>query len=100
MKYELLDQQDQTTVMFREGLGFADHGVFRHMLGAVEQTSPETVVFDFSDLDTIQTAGLGLLLIARERCEAQGRHLVVSQPRGGVLRVLEAARLDRVLTIN
>lgn len=100
MKYEVIDGTDTTTVKFGEGLAFSDHGSFRHMLSMVEQTTPETVVFDFSDLDTIQAAGLGLLLIARERCEAQGRQLVLSQPRGGVLRVLEAARLDRLMTIN
>jgi HptB-dependent secretion and biofilm anti anti-sigma factor len=100
MRYEVIAASDTTTVKFTDGLGFADHGRFRDMLGSVDRASSDKVVFDFSDLDSIQAAGLGLLLIARERCEALGRHLVLSQPQGGVRRVLEAARLDRLIPIH
>lgn len=100
MRYEVIASSDSTTVKFAEGLGFSDHGLFRDMLGRVERMAPDTVVFDFSELDSIQAAGLGLLLIARERCEATGHHLVLSQPQGGVRRVLEAARMERLIPIH
>lgn len=100
MKYEVLSRPDQTEVVFSEGLGLVDHTAFRAMLGQVEQTSPEAVVFDFSGLETIQAAGLGLLLIAREQCHRAGRTLELRRPQGNVRRVLEAARLDRLMTIN
>lgn len=67
--------------------GLLRHGAPRHVL-------------DVSALHHIDSAGLGMLLIASEEMRRVNRTLVVRAAAGQVRRVLEVTRMEQLMTIE
>ena len=59
-----------------------------------------TVVVDLEDVGYLGSAGLSLLQLHHHRCLADGIEFVVVASNRSVLRPLEVAALDRLLTIR
>ncbi|PWC52339.1 STAS domain-containing protein [Azospirillum sp. TSO22-1] len=57
-------------------------------------------VLDVSALQHIDSAGLGMLLIAHEEMRRANRTLVLRAASGQVRRVLEVTRMKRIMTIE
>jgi len=79
---------------------FADHGVFRTMIGKLVKTKDSTCVLDLARLEFIDSAGLGMLLIARDEAKKANRKLVLRHPAGQVKRMLEISKFGTQLTIQ
>ena len=61
--------------------------------------SASHVVLDFSEVDFMDSAGLGLLVKTEKGLSAAGRRLVVTRPHSNVRRILELTGLDQRLAI-
>jgi anti-anti-sigma factor len=61
--------------------------------------SASHVVLDFSEVDFMDSAGLGLLVKTERGLSAVGRRLVVTRPHANVRRILELTGLDQRLAI-
>ncbi len=79
---------------------FADHGVFRTMIGKLVKAKDPTCVLDLSRLEFIDSAGLGMLLIARDEAKKANHALVLRHPTGQVKRMLEISKFGTQLTIQ
>ena len=60
----------------------------------------ERILLNLSDLESIDTAGMALLLLARFEIEARGGTFVIEMAPTGACRTVEQARLDRYVTIH
>jgi anti-sigma B factor antagonist len=58
------------------------------------------VVLDLTELTFIDSAGLNLLVITKQRFEPQLRELVLTNPGSAVRRVLEVSGVDQILTLD
>jgi anti-anti-sigma factor len=58
------------------------------------------MVIDLSKLEFIDSAGLGMLLIARDEAKKAGRNLTLRGPQGQVKRTFSATKFDTLLTIK
>lgn len=78
---------------------FADHGPFRSLLEAVTKSGAQHCHIDISDLGSIDSAGLGMFVVAQQEAQRSGWSLVLKGARGHVKQLLELARFDRLITL-
>lgn len=63
----------------------------------VSLASGRDLVVNFRDLHSIDSAGLGTLLVYRERAETLGRRIVVAEPSAFIQRVIELMGFSQVV---
>ena len=91
---------DGTRVVILEGqLALASAGPVLEELLEECVESGSHVVLDFSEVDFMDSAGLGLLVKTERGLSAVGRRLVVTRPHSNVRRILELTGLDERLAI-
>ena len=94
-------QNDGTlTIRLSNKLTFDDHGVFRDLLKQISSSGCKRCVLDVGGLDSIDSAGLGMLMIAFEASEVEHWEFVISHPRGQVQRMLEITEFAKIITIE
>ena len=84
--------------------GEIDHHSAREMREAIDDTAqkvkPACLRLDFSQVPFMDSSGIALLLRARRRMEALGGNLMVCHVPDQARRVLDAAGIDRLITIR
>ena len=100
MEYNLKTEGDTRKVVFQGRFTFADNKAFREMVSDVREGDCRRCVFDMSKLEFIDSAGLGMLLLARDAANDGNIGLVVQGPQGQVRKMLEIAKFEDILTIE
>lgn len=100
MDYRIDREAHQTTVFLRGRLTFNDHSVLRAMIREMSLSDPGRQVLDLSALEFVDSAGIGMLLIAREEMANVEKDLVLRKAAGQVKRVLTVAQLGKLVTIE
>jgi HptB-dependent secretion and biofilm anti anti-sigma factor len=85
---------------FSHRLTAADHGSFRDILSKVKENGIKRLILDLSDLDWIDSSGLGLLILAKEAGGKAGIELLLRSPKGHVKELLELGHFDRLINIE
>lgn len=80
-------------------LSFDDNATFRKLLSDVGQSGSKNVVFDLSQLVAIDSAGLGMLLMAADTSSTEGWKMSIAGATGEVLKMLELTHVNRVVTM-
>ena len=81
-------------------LTFSDHAAFRAMLTRAMQSRGPKIVLDLSRLDFVDSAGLGMLLIARDEAGKSSRSLALVRPQKQVERVFAVTKFETLFTIE
>ncbi len=100
MDYSLETQDSTVTVSLVGRLTFNDHANFRRMIAAMAESGLPNHIINLSQLEFVDSAGLGMLLIARDELRDKGASLTLSQPSGEVKRVLTMARMGLIIPIK
>lgn len=79
---------------------FSDHGPFKQMIEELFAFKEKAVTIDLSNLDFIDSAGLGMLLLARDEAKKTNRELVLRHPKGQVKRMFGVTRFDKLFTVE
>ena len=84
--------------------GELDHhgakGLLTSLEREIERTLPMVLVLDFSGVTFMDSSGIALILRARRRMRTLGGSLLVCRVPQQARRVLDAAGIDRVVTIR
>lgn len=99
MKDSVTTADGQLTISLSEKLTFEDHNNFRELLKLVTGSEHRSCTIDLKNLDTIDSAGLGMLMIAFETAEKAGMNFQLSKPQGQVEKLLEISEFDKVMNI-
>ena len=89
-----------TTVSITGKLTFADRTLFREMLTRLMEAKVKSTVVNLSRLEMIDSAGLGMLLIARDESTKLQRSLVLSGPAGQVKRMFDLSKFETLFAIR
>lgn len=100
MKLETGLYNDRFEAGLRDKLTSADLASFRDLLSQIKQSKCKEVVLDLSNLEWINSAGLGMLILAKETAEKGELELVLRSPKGHVKSLLELGRFDKLFTIQ
>lgn len=96
-----LEQNAEAAVIRLEGrLTFAESSEFRRVVETLEQSGSGQVVIDLEHLEFIDTAGMGLLLVARDASARQGGSVRLAGAGGQVARMLRLARFADYFTVD
>ena len=98
MRFELRD--GDATVSLSGDLTFTDHVAFREIADRLAGSSARTITIDVSDLKFIDSAGLGMLLIAREEAAKTSRVLILRGAKGQVNRMFELTKFNTLFTVE
>ena len=100
MRQTLIQRGDDVEIRFVGALTMEDHAAFRSLLADVDQRKPKHCAFDLRDLQSIDSAGIGMLLIASEQAKKANWTFSLDNATGHVRRVLDLADLAKVVTIR
>ena len=79
---------------------FSDHVPFKQMVTEIFAAPGRSVVIDLSKLDFIDSAGLGMLLLARDEAKKNHRELILRRPSGQVKRMFAVTTFNTLFTVE
>ncbi|AWK87417.1 STAS domain-containing protein [Azospirillum thermophilum] len=100
MDYAIETREQTTVVRMRDRLTFNDHAKLRELIRELKAGPAKRQVLDLASLTFVDSAGIGMLLIAREELSAADKQLVLRGAVGQVKRVLTVAQLGKIVTIE
>ncbi|WP_298377339.1 STAS domain-containing protein [Azospirillum sp.] len=100
MDYGIEQRDQEAAVRLRGRLTFNDHAKLRALIGEMKLNKAKRQVLDLSSLEFVDSAGIGMLLIAREEMVAAAKELVLRGAVGQVKRVLTVAQIGKIVTIE
>jgi len=81
-------------------LTFDDHEVFRDLLDSLLAAERKWLVLELSDLQAIDSGGIGMFLIADDEAKKQGARLKIRGAKGLVRRILELSGIDTLILVE
>ena len=100
MDYTHVTDGSRSEVLLRGQFTFFDTTIFtkiREMLGAV---GTKLLVLNFRDVDFIDSAALGMLLLAREEAEDKKIRLVLANPSRAVEKAFKISAFDTLFEMQ
>ena len=100
MDYGIDVKEQEAVVRLKGRLTFNDHAKLRALIREMLQNKAKRQVLDLSALEFVDSAGIGMLLIAREEMANVDKTLVLRAAAGQVKRVLTVAQLNKIVVIE
>jgi len=98
MKYEMKDSDSM--VLISGDLTFTDHVAFREIADRLAASNGKSITIDVSNLSFIDSAGLGMLLIAREEARKTNRNVVLRGAKGQVDRMFGLTKFETLFSVE
>ena len=83
-----------------ERLSFADNGLFRKLLDEMVASKTGHWVLDVSALTSLDSAGLGMFIIAMEHAKKAGSTLILRSPTEHVRKLTELSKMDKLIKVE
>jgi anti-anti-sigma factor len=93
-------EQDDYHFRLSGNFTFSDHHGFRDVLNAISEVGAKRVTFNMAQLNFVDSAALGMLLLAREASEKHRKHLVLRGAKGQVKKMFDMARFGAMFTME
>lgn len=97
MEYDIRINDTAATVVFKGDITFSENVGFRHVLKELNEAEVKSCVFDLTDVAMVDSAGLGMFLIAKEQADTNGWKLSVTGAQGHVASMLKLTKLSDLL---
>ena len=97
MDYTINLDGSAANVVFRGDITFSENVSFREMLKELAGSPITSCTFDLSEVDMIDSAGLGMFLIAKETADNNGWTVGVVGAKGHVASMLKLTKLSELL---
>lgn len=88
------------TYLLKGRFTYADHASFRNILRMIGGGDLSHLVFDLSDVEFIDSAGMGMLLLANDTAEKAGVALKLRGATGQVKRLFEGQKFASVFALE
>lgn len=97
MEYQITTENNVANVVFSGDITFSENVSFRQLLKDIAEQPVNRCEFDLSGVDMVDSAGLGMFLIAREQADTAGWKLAVTGAQGHVASMLKLTKLADLL---
>lgn len=94
MNYKSIDIEGGKEIVFTGSFTFRDHDTFFEIISLIKNGNVEKIVFDLTDCDFIDSAALGMFVIAHDEASSKAVRLSIKGAQGKVKEVMYAARFD------
>lgn len=100
MDYVVRPEGDGVVARLDGKMTMRDHDAFQGLVSEVVAAPGRSVTLDLSGLDFIDSAGLGFILIARERTGDAGKSLSLRRPQPHIRRMLDLGEFALLVPIQ
>lgn len=100
MQCKLSSFEDFVLARLKGRCTFSSLPQFEQLLDMVRQRPPCTVEIEMSELEYIDSSGVGMLLMIKDVCDHKKTHLVLKRPGVQILSVLRLTQLDQLFVIG
>jgi anti-anti-sigma factor len=100
MDHKIVETGSDLTVAMSGRFTFVDREPFGKVVQRIGQMTGGTCAIDLSGVEFVDSAALGMLLMARDAAGSHGARLVLRGPKGHVKRVFDIAKFDALFVIE
>lgn len=100
MLYKIITTGRKLEIEFNGRLTYSDYSLFRQITDIIGGSPNQDCIFNLSKLEFIDSAGLGMLLLARDKIQDCRGHITLINPSGQVKKMIELGRFNALFTIN
>lgn len=100
MRVQTAISKESFNVEFCDKLTSSDLGDFRKLLSDIRQSGCPAVVLDLGALEWLDSAGLGMLILAKDLADKDNLKLVLKSPQGHVKSILDLGRFEKLFIIE
>lgn len=100
MQYNVTTKDSQCDLWLEGSFTYNDHANFRDIIALMDNKEVRTVTFHCEKLDFVDSAALGMLLLAREKAAMKGIQLVLHSPQGQVERLFTLSKFHTLFTVQ
>jgi anti-anti-sigma factor len=100
MIYKVDSIGEKLSITFKGRLTFAEYNSFRQVAELVGTVENQVCTFDIKELEYIDSAGLGMLLLSREKAQETNSSIILQNPSGQVKKMLEIGKFENLFVIN
>ena len=94
MNYKTIDIKDGKEILISGSFTFRDHDTFFEIVSLIKSAQDKKIVFNMADCDFIDSAALGMFVIAHDEASSKGVDLSIKGVKGKVKDVMYSARFD------
>jgi anti-anti-sigma factor len=94
MNYKMTNLKNGKEVLLSGSFTFRDHDTFFEVVSMIKTGYEKHIVLNMSECEFLDSAALGMLVIAHDEAVAKKVNLVIKGAQGKVKDVLYAARFD------
>lgn len=98
MNYKTINLKDGKEVVISGAFTFRDHDTFFEVISLIKSAQDKKIVFNLSECDFIDSAALGMFVIAHDEASSKSVELLIKGAQGKVKDVMYAARFDSLYT--
>jgi len=99
MEFKIANHSDVTTVSISGVLTFDDHERFKGVVKGIVDCGTDRVEIDLGGTKMIDSAGIGMLLLANDRATKAGKKLNLRAVNGHVAKVIELSKVDQIIPV-
>lgn len=81
-------------------LTFDEHETFRRVINEIAEGEATTIEINLATTKMIDSAGIGMLLLAKDKAVKTGKTLCLSGVTGHVAKVIELAKVEQIIPIE
>ncbi len=100
MEYKIKETKDTLNIAVSGMFTFRDQEQFLEILPQIEDTKAKELVFDLSECVFLDSAGLGLLVVAHDTASLKNMKQTITGAKDTIKDVLFAARFDNLYTFE
>ncbi len=100
MEFNISVSGNERKINLSGRLTFQDNEAFRTILGSFNDEGPDACSFELADLEFIDSAGLGMLLLVKDAAESSNLKVTLFHPKGQVKQMLEITRFHELIEIQ
>lgn len=100
MEYTKRIKEQACEIAIKGRFTFADHKEFRSIFNLLTDKDVKSIRLDFKGVEFIDSAALGILLLARDEAQKHAKDLVIQNPSGQVKLMFEVSRFYDIFNIE
>ena len=100
MNFSFDDTPQECIISFLGRLTFNDHAKMRALIREATRRDKIQIIFDLRKLEFIDSAGVGMILIAKGEFESHQKNLTLRHAAGQVMRVITVSQLSKLVTVD
>lgn len=99
MQFSITPSMDALLIALTGTFRFDDSELFKGVLKAIDNFDGQGITIDLAGTTALDSAGVGMLLLAHERAKKQSKVVTLRGAQGSVQHVLDVTKIDMIMTV-